>query len=270
MNLIYNFENISLWFQGGVRRGFFVFGLAGLILAIPLFFITTFLSGLWFETNINPFGIDRTVNFQQKVVPIKEIIISNSQIAPLKDGSSELYLSINNKSNPEVGFFPFIYELVVTDKNNAVIDQSTAETYLLPGELKYIVYRSKDSNAANLKIRKSDNTNQVYFNPNSKKFKKPNIQITNIKFAERTLTNILNISFTIRNNDNVSIKETDLIYSIRDSRESVVGIGDFKIQDLIAGEERDISIVYTQPAERIAKFIDIDWYVNYLNEGILY
>jgi hypothetical protein len=268
-NWSYNFENLSLWFQGGVRRGFLVFALIGIVLCFPIFFFTTFISGFVFQASFNPYGLEDTVNYQKKNIPVKEIIFSNSQVVPLKDGSKELYLSINNKANTEIGFYPFIYELIVTDNNGVAIDQSKSETYLLPGEIKYIVYRAKDSRAEKLTIRQNQDSKTVFFNPFSRKYKRPNLATSNARFEERTGTNILNVYFTVRNNDTVNVNEVDLIYTIRDNRESVIGIGDFKLSNLKSGEERDVFIPYTQSANRSPRFINIDWYVNFLQDGVI-
>lgn len=265
-DLQYKLENISIWFQGGVRRGFLIFGLVGLAICIPIYFLTTFLSGVWYSSSINPAGLNEGVYFIKKDIVENQIIVSSAQVVELSDNTNELYLSINNKTNPEIGYYPYDYDLIVSDQNGAIIDSSKQSNYLLPGEIKYIVYRSRDGRGKNLTLKQSNTSKKVFYNPASKKYKKPNISITNTRFETRYATDILYVYFTIINKDLQDVNQVDLTYSLRDSRESVVGIGDFKVLQLKAGEQRDIVVPYTNPKTREPKFLNVDWYVNFLAE----
>lgn len=264
----YKIENLSLWFQGGVRRGFLFFGLVIMILCVPLYFLSTFVSGVWFKSNLNPFGLDSNSYFIQKDIQVQEVIISNSQLVKLKDGSNELYLSINNKANPEVGFLPYVYDLIVKNERGEIIDQAKKATYILPGEISYIVYRSQNGEGTDLSIRQNEESKKFFYNPFSNIYKKPKIEISNTRFKERTSTDILEINFTITNNDLMDVKEVDLLYIIRDNRESIVGIGDFKVLNLASGDQKSINIPYIQPRDRAPRLVNIDWRVNYLKPNI--
>lgn len=264
-NFQYQFENLVLWFQGGVRRGFIIVTGIILILIVPFYFLVTLFVSIWASSGINSNKIVTESFFNQKNIPFKDLIFSNTQVVPLKDGSNELYLSINNKANTQIGYVPYVYDLSVLDKEGRLITTETRETYLLPGEIRYIVYNSKDNSAANLKLVKNSRSTPIYYNPFSKNYKKPKISISGIKYEIRTSTNILYINFTIKNDDQIKVNKTDLLYTVRDSRESVVGIGQYVVDDLEPGQQRDISITYVQPLLRDPKLVNIEWSVNYLD-----
>jgi hypothetical protein len=264
-NIQYQLENLTLWFQGGIRRGFLIFSGVCLVLIVPFYFLVTASISFWFQSKINPFRLDDSSYYQPKEIPQKEMIFSNTQVVSLKDGSKELYQSINNKSNLQVGYVPFVYDLAVLDAEGKLLKTETKSTYILPGEIRYIVYNAIETGASSLKLTRNEATKAVYYNPFSKSYKKPKISISGINFSVRSSTNILYINFVIKNNDQIKINKTDLLYTVRDSRESVVGIGEYLIDDLLAGEQREVSITYVQPLEREAKLINIDWSVNYLD-----
>jgi hypothetical protein len=261
-------ENLSIWFQGGVRRWVIIFSGVCLLLLAPFYFLASFISSLWFVTPFNPWKYNDTQLVTKKLIPERQIDISETQVVLLKDGSKELYLSLNNKDNPEIGYSPYVYDLSVLDDKGSVIDQQQRQSYLLPGDIRYVVYRSNDNQASKLVLKKNSKSVPVYYNPNSDRYKKPNLEILNKNFSIRTFTDQLTLTFTIKNNEKKKINVIDIIFTIRDARDSVVGIGDMIINDLDAQSQKDISITYTQPLERQPKLVDIVWSVNYLNTSL--
>ncbi len=263
-NLQKQLENISIWFQGGVRRSIIIFTAVVLCLLAPIYFLGIFTSTTWFRLFANPSRLDTASYFIPKFIDEKPLIISPTQVVPLKDGSNELYFSINNKDNPEIGFYPFVYDIQVLDKNGAAINQETRTSYILPGDTRYITYKSPDGRADRLIINRNNQTTPIYYNPLSKKFKKPDIVVSNEKYTLRTFTNYMNIGFTLKNRDKVNIKNVDIIFTVRDKQDSIIGVGDFAVSDLAPGEQRDIDIPYIQHLERTASNVEIIPLVNFL------
>lgn len=265
-NLQRRIENWSIYFQGGVRRGVIIFSIVCLILLAPLYFLGIFISSVWFSLPINAERFDTTQYFAPKFITENPIGISTTQVVDLKDGSKELYLTLDNKSNPQIGFYPFVYNLQVLDANGAALSNERRSTYILPGDIAYIVYNSPNGQANRLVLSRDQNsTVPVYYNPQSRRFRNPQLRITNENFQIRTFTNDMTVRFTIRNEDQVNIGRVNILFTIRDTRESVVGIGDFVVENLRAGEQRDINIPYTQPLQREPRFVNIITQVNYLD-----
>ena len=263
-NWQYKVESLGIWFQGGVKRWVLVaFGIC-LVLAIPLYFLFGAMAGVWFNTSINPNKFNNNITFQPKNIPEKKLTFGETQRVPLKDKSSELYMVINNKENPLIGYNPFVYDIQVVDNQNNEISRETRSTYILPGDIKYITFRSPNLSATKLIVSQNDKTQRVYYNPNSIN-QKPNIQITNQDFKVRTFTDILYVSMSIKNLEKFAIKGVDVLYTIRDARESVIGIGEYRVTNLESSEQRDLTkIEYTQPASAEPTGVDIIWSVNYL------
>jgi hypothetical protein len=262
-------ENLSIWFQGGVRRSVIIFIIVSLILLTPIYFIGIVLSSAWYYTPFNPGKQDTKSYYIPKSIPEKSLIISSTQVVELKGGAKELYFSINNKENDQIGYFPFIYDIQVLDEKGAAINQETRETYILPSDIRYITYRSNDGRANKLVITRNTRTVPVFYNPLSKTLKNPNLEISNQKVNVRTFTDFMSVSFTIKNNDKIKIKKTDLIFIVRDKRDSVVGVGDFVLDNLTSGEQRDVEIPYLQPLEREPSLVEIIPIVNYLDSDNL-
>ena len=263
-NLQRQIENISIWFQGGVRRSVIIFSIIVICLLVPIYFLGIFSSSSWFRLFVNPNKLDTASYYIPKFIPQNPLIISPTQTVPLKDGSNELYFSINNKENPEIGFYPFVYDIQVLDKGGAAINQETRSTYILPGDTRYITYKSQDGRADKLIINQSDRTVPIYYNPLSKKLKKPDLAISNEKYNIRTFTNYMTISFTLKNRDKVNIKNVDVIFTVRDKQDSIIGVGDFAVSDVKPGEQRDVDIPYTQHLDRMPATIEIIPLVNFL------
>jgi hypothetical protein len=139
------------------------------------------------------------------------------------------------------------------------------ETYLLPGDVKFLIFTSTDPNSKTVRISRNNSTIPVYYNPESKQYRKPKLVLNNTSFRIRTFTDDVNVFMTIKNEDQIKIKKVDLFFTLRDARESVVGIGNFTVTELNPGEQRDIQIPYTQPLEREVKIVTADWSVNYLD-----
>jgi hypothetical protein len=261
----YRIENLSLAFQGGVRRGVLVFTGICLVLLAPFYFGGQAAAGLykntWFDS-------------ENAVIPKKlaenEYEVSETQIVPLASGESALYISVSNKLNTGVGYFPWVYTLQVTSKDGTLLDQQKFSSYLLPEEVKYLTLNSADPTAANLKIIEEPETQKVFYNPNANNNQKtPDIQIRNDQVLPGTDPNSLKISAIFKNNTEFNIEKVDVLFLIRDSRQSVVGIGVYNFSGFVARSERIIQLDYPKPRDREARFLDLRWSVNYLDKNTI-
>jgi formylmethanofuran dehydrogenase subunit B len=98
----YQLENITIWFQGGVRKWVFISLAIMLVSCIPLYFIVSGINSVIFNT----FSYNQDVNFKKKEIPEKPIEYSATKILNLKNGSKDLYMIIDNKLNAEIGYYP--------------------------------------------------------------------------------------------------------------------------------------------------------------------
>lgn len=260
----YKVESISIWFQGGVKKWILIAAGICVVLTVPLYFLFTFGSSAWYNSPLNPGRFNSQVTFKPKNIPEKKMDFGPTQAVQLKDNTTELYMVVSNKENTQIGYNPFVYDIQVLDSKNNEINRETRSTFILPGDIRYITYRSQNMNAKKLNITRNNQTQKIFYNSNSIN-QKPDVEITNSAFKIRTFTDILYVSFSIKNKEKFNLKAIDILYTIRDARESVIGIGEYQLTDLAANEQRDLDqIEYTQPMVSEPVGIDIIWSVNYL------
>jgi hypothetical protein len=268
--LQYRTENLSLYFQGGVRRSILIFTGICLVLLAPTYFLGQQISNLWSQAPFNPNVYNAKNIVTSKNLVEKELLIGETQVASLANGENTLYLTINNKVNPEIGFFPFVYTVQILSKDDTVVSQQKYRSYLLPGEIKYVVGRSADTTGQKLKIIREPETQAINYNPKQTgTLKQPNIVIKDQSVKNIPGTKNLQIRAVFKNQDQVYVDNIDVLYIIRDTRESVVGIGEYSFQGFLPNTERDVVLEYPQPADRLATQADIRWSVNYLNKSLI-
>jgi hypothetical protein len=266
-NFNYQMENLILWFQGGVRRSVLIFAGVCMLLIVPFFFLGTVISNFWSTTPINPSKNDLNTKYASKVIPEKDLIISSSQNIAMLDGTKVIYVSLDNKANTEVGYYPFVYNLQILDDNGSLIKEEVGlETYILPQSVKFLTV-SADSRASKINIQKTNRTQKVLFNQNSKRKKDVNLVVLEPKVEDITFTNNLKISGKIRNSDTAFVRKFDILYTIRDTRQLVSGIGYLGIENLAPGEERRFELLYPKAEGRTATVLEVLPIINYLDEN---
>jgi hypothetical protein len=260
--LQYQVENWSLYFQGGVRRGILIFmGICFLALT-PVYFLGQLTSNLYRNTWFN----EKTI-FIPKTVNVQEVVISPTQLVPLVNNQNDLYVTASNKNNKTVGFWPWTYTVQILNANDQILSSETISTYLLPDDIKYIVARTSDPAGVKMRVIEEKTQNQTrLYNPEANKL----LKLPNIEVRSPTVTNVPNsdkvrVKTVFKNNDNVNIKTVDVLYIIRDTRQSVVGIGTYSFNGFIAGSERELVLDYPAPRDREIQSADIRWTVNYLD-----
>jgi hypothetical protein len=268
--LQYRTENLSLYFQGGVRRSVLIFAGICLVLLAPTYFLGQQISNLWSQAPFNPNRFNSKNIVIAKILTEREMQIGETQVATLANGENTLYLTINNKVNPEIGFFPFVYTVQILSRDDVVVTQQKYRSYILPGEIKYVVARSADPAGQKLKIIREPETQAVNYNPNQTGIvKQPNIVIKDQSVRSIPGTKNLQVRAVFKNEDQVYVDDVDVLYIIRDTRESVVGIGEYSFQGFLPNTEREVVLEYPQPNDRVASQADIRWSVNYLDKSLI-
>ena len=269
-DLQYNLENFTLWFQGGIRRWVLIFAGICVILLAPMYFLGILLSNVWSTLHANPNRFNNANLVTKKSIPELDWAISKTQVVPLATGENVLYVSISNKANTLIGYFPFSYNIQILDANGNALFNEVQETYILPGGIRYLVVKSNSSNASEIKLTRSEKTQPVYYNPNSKNIKEPDVRVISQNLKDITFTKNMEIGATFKNFDQRQIKVLDVLYILRDSRQSVVGIGTVQLTDLRPNEEKSFKFLYPKPLDRVATILDLQWTVNYLDPSNIF
>lgn len=267
-NLQYKTENISLYFQGGVRRGVLIFLGISLILLAPFYFLGQLTSNIFDRLPINPNkSSDKNIVIPKTIVE-NPLEFGNTQVVPLVEDENSLYLTISNKTNLGIGFFPFVYTTQILSSEDTILSQQTTSSYLLPGDVKYIVANSLDKNGVKIKVIRQPQTQPVSYNPNQNLLlKEPKItrQSQNIEILKDGKS--LAVKAVFKNEDQLLIKKVNILYIIRDGRESVVGIGEYSFANFAPNTEREVAIIYPMPRDRTPVSANVIASVNYLDKS---
>ena len=261
-------ETASLYFQGGVRRSVIIFAGVCIVLTAPAFFLGQSLSAIWSTLPANPDRIQNKNIYIQKILSENDYSIDRSQLVPLSKGGTVLYTTINNRQNQDYGYYPFVYRVQVLDIQNSIIYEKIEQSYLLPGDIKYVVVAPGDDRGVSLRVSTEPDTRTLLYNPQAINLsKRINVEVRNPTVTDGDGEASLVLRATIKNNDIVRLKVVDLMYLIRDNRDRVVGVGQYKLENLQPGEEREFYLTYPKPRYRRATRLDIRTFVNYLDDN---
>jgi hypothetical protein len=265
-NFQYKLENLSLYFQGGVRRSIIIFAVILLILIFPVYYLGKFVSGLTAKSYLNMSSLAVNPKIQTY-----DYEIGKTQRAELKDGTSVLYAAVRNKKNRDIGFYPWNYSVQILDKNGAVITpKETFESYLLPDDNKYIVAPAP-ANGSDMQIIEESGTQKTTYNPNANPLlTQPNVTVQNNQVVVDKNTQTMTVSALLRNEDKRFIEKIDVTYFVRDTQESILYIGTSSFNGFVAGSERDFRITNLPlPSNGDPRTVDVRWSVNYLTNGAM-
>ena len=257
-------------FQGGVRRQVWIVLILTLVFTFPSFWLGGVLSKLLFQA---PFSSANTKSGKSVVVP--KVLTENSyaleetKTVDLLDGTRLLYTFINNKSNKNLGFSPFVYSLKVLDANQSLVEENIQKNYLLPADTGIILTTSTEPNAVNLNIVKDSKTIAKQYSPATNSiFAKPNLDIRDSFVAEKDVSTLY-LHTAIKNVDRVIIGKVDLFLIIRGENDEILGIKTFNLNEISPNEERAIDLNYPKSVQGIAKNLDVRYFVNYLDPSSL-
>ena len=252
--------------RGGFKTWVLIFCISGLVLIFPFYYLGGFVGKMYYNQPL------KTDYVNPKKNSIKDFKIGKTNIVPLVNGQQEIYTSIDNRQNPEIGYWPWIYRYQILNRDGIVIDENTVESFLLPNELKYLVVRDQTGKGRDIKIFQERSSRVISYNPNNPIFpKKPEIEIINqTGIEENPDKRSLKLTATIKNKDLVEISELSLTYIVRDTRQSIVGINNLKIFNLSPNEERQVDIPsYPKPVDRFPSVLEIRISANFLDEKLV-
>ncbi len=263
-------ESFMLNFQNGVRRSVLIFAGIIIFLLIPVYFVAQGISAFWSVSEFNPNTIVYENIVNPKTTTIYNYRVDRSQNVPLINGETVLYTTINNNINQNVGYFPYHYRIQVLDSERSIVFENNYKSYILPGKVKYLIINPANDKGLTLNIIEEPKTQVVLFNKLANDFDEisESIEVRNPQLKESSENkNQLEISGIIKNKSLVEIKEVDVLYIIRGTRDKVVGIGEQKISNLKPGEERLFFSFYPKPKYRRATKLDLRATVNYLDSS---
>jgi hypothetical protein len=266
-NLQYTLENLSMKFHGGVRRTVLIFIGICLIILIPFYFLGQATATFWLNNKANQAKIEYRNLQNPKSTNIYNYQINRSQQVPLIGNETVLYTTINNQDNPNIGYNPLAYTVQVLDMEGKIIFSQRQQSYLLPGEVMYVVASPETPNGYEIKLIKEPQTNPILFNPFANNFANilEEIEIRNPLVNELDDNN-LELSGIIKNNSLIEIRELEVLYIIRGNRDRVIGIGQRIITNLLPGEERQFFATYPKSKYRTPRSLDLRVRVNYLDD----
>ncbi len=265
-NLQYQIENLSIYFQGGIRRGILIFAGISIVLLAPSYFVAQQINNFWSNAGFNPNRINTSNIVIAKNFNIQKFETSSTQVVQLINNENSLYVTEDNKINPEVGFFPFVYSVQTLNNSGAILSQQTKRTYILPGEPKYIVAQSPDNSATTLKIQQLPETKPILYNQaNPTVLKKPKVEILSKNIEVDDQNKSMKIRITVKNGEDFGIRQIDFLIIVRGSRQDVIGIREYSLDSTGPGE-RTFSVDYPLPKSgSVPATADIRWSVNYLD-----
>jgi len=261
----FNIESLLLKIKRDVRLTFWIILGISILLAWPATFLGGFISSSIRSSSLATADIVQPKNIQKQ-----DYIISETQKSDLANGERLLYVTVNNKQNKEVGFWPWVYTIQVLNSSGSIVQQETARSYLLPEEVKFVTITTSQTGET-IKIQEvSNQTRAIIYNPEASDIlKEPNISIIKNDLVDSGKNNKLNAAITLRNNDNIFIEQMNLLYLVRDSRGAVVGGGTTTVTGFAPGTTRDLNVDYIKPLDRIPRTLELRWSVNYLDPSTI-
>jgi hypothetical protein len=233
-----------------------------LILIYPFYTLGNIFAKNSFDTDIVS---NNFVN--QKTISMYNYRIDRTQLILLANEETVLYTTISNLNNSSVGFSPLVHRVQVLDAKNSIVYEEFQTSYLLPGEVKYLIVNPRNNLGYEIRLIEEPQTNPVLFNPAESKFSQvfKDLEVRNPEFKETLDGKNLELKAVIKNRSLLEIKELNVVYILRSTRDKVVGIGEMKIKYLKSEEEREFYVTYPKPKYRRVNTLDIRPFVNYLD-----
>jgi hypothetical protein len=261
--LEYRTNSIKKFFYGGVRRSIIIAGVVALILTYPVYLLGGFMTTLYKQRWYN--GKEIVQKVAGKGI---NYTTGTTEIAYLSSGLNDLYLPIDNKANTAYGLFPWVYTMQILDKDNTIIKEEPVRSYLLPGISTYVVAQNIDPKGVKINIVTDPQTVELPYSINAGQlYKEPNIKVTATSINPGENPDELKVRAALKNDDQVLIEAIDIIYILRDNRQNIVGIGKYQFNSFVPQTDREIIVNYPKPKEKEAKFVEIRWFVNYLDKN---
>jgi hypothetical protein len=265
-DLQYRLENISIYFQGGVRRSVLIATGVVLVLLTPAFFTGKFISSVYANSylELKEFAV-------QPVKTIYDYEIGKTNKTMLLDGNSVLYLAVNNKKNIDVGYYPWNYSVeILDDQGNIITSKQSFSSYLLPNDNKYLVVNAP-GNATEMRVLEEPGTIKQNYNPNANPLQSiPNIETDREVVTVDKVNQNMTVYGVLRNRDRRTIRRLDVVYLVRNIEEQVIFAGTASFNNFIRETDREFNITNLPlPQGSEPSKLSILWSVNYLDPNNL-
>lgn len=257
-------ERVTIFFKGGVRRSILIFCGICILLLYPTYYLGIFSSGLIRRT-----WIDEDLAIVPKTSVQADVLVSDTNIVELVDNQRDLYLTLDNKENPNIGFNPYNYRLRVLDEQGLVVKDETRQSYILPGDIKFVTTRDETGRGVTLDLEVLPTTQAVDYNPIKNPFQiLPDVEIINEVYRQID-QDTLEVSALLANRDKFSIGEVEITYILRDRREQITGIGTVFFNGFAPDTTRDFFVEQPIHSELDVQFVDVRWSTNFLDDDNL-
>ncbi len=176
-----------------------------------------------------------------KVIAAEDYQVGDTRVIDLVNGQKILYVTISNKANPDVGWFPWVYSYQVLAENGEVLEQRTRQNqFLLPGEETFIIVYTNNERAESLRIQPNNiDSRLVPHNRDSPNFlQQPDVSLRSVEITENENGNSYRVLLLFSNNDRLDVNQMDFTYILRDRAGKIVGINSSVIAGFLAGTER--------------------------------
>jgi hypothetical protein len=260
--LVDKIEQISIFFQGGLRRGVLYFLGIVLLLLWPFQYV-----GIYTSRFIGRRLIDKSITVSNPInSQAKPLISEKTTVIQLSNNQRDMFLTIDNKENKSVGFSPYIYKLSMYSDQGTLLNTEIINSYILPGDIKYIVKRDATGTANKLTLEEQTGTQAVDYNPIANPFQRlPKIDVESTKITKNE-DNTVTVSGLFNNRDKLAVETVDVLYIIRDRREQITGIGTYKFNGFTAGSIRDFEATHPNHIKLDPQFVEVRWETNYFKD----
>jgi len=262
--LQFQVESFLLLLQRDVRRWVWIVAGSSIVLLYP-----AILAGGFTSSAVRSSEVQFTDIVIPKNIEEQPYIISEVQTTDLDNGEKLLYVTVNNKQNIEIGFWPWTYSVKVLNAAGQVLEQRRIRSYLLPEEVKFITVTTAALSAESIQITEiPSETQAVIYNPQASDIlQEADITLLQNDVSSNSATGTTDLFITLRNDDNIFVEELDVLYLIRDSRGAVIGAETTTVNGFAPGTTRDITASYPSAIGRSARTVEVRWDVNYLDSS---
>lgn len=171
------------------------------------------------------------------------IQVTGTYVFPSTPGRVDL-LAIIRDPDSNWGLKNFNYTFVVRDGTGQELGRFEGQSYILPGEEKYLVKVGLPINGAAQKV-------DVTITPEtwikSPELQQPNIDVSNLSYAESSPLGQAALDGRLTNSSAYSFEEVEVAAVLKGSDDKPVGVNYTTLNALLAGEERDFRLIWFAP-----------------------
>ncbi len=269
LNLQKSIESIQDSFRLGVRKSILIFCGIGIVLIIPMYYLSASVANWWFFAPFNPFGLQQMAIVQSKLDSKIDVKIKDAGTSLLTSKEKILMMFMDNSANPNFGYNPLVYKKQVLDSTGKLISEKIEKSYLLPSQIKYIATTTDNINASKINLEILPESKLTEFNSVAN----PLLSNINIEIRDKSIKDTgdsLQIKASVKNNSNFVIKRIDLTLLIRDTLDSIVGVQITGVNDIQPQFTQEVIFDYPKPVDKVIRDnLDVRYDINILDPNII-